>query len=95
MSDPERLFGVLNRYERKDSLKTSEIEKALRFKFSAVIPSDPVLVTNSVNKGLPFVFSQRKSKISKCVIALAGSIADKMDQSVFNPTAAQSVAGRG
>lgn len=95
LAEPGLLFGVLNRYERKDDVTTHEIEEALRIEFAAVIPNDPAVVTTSVNKGVPYVLSRRKSKVSKCVLALARSIVEKMDQTVSGSTATSSVASNG
>ncbi len=88
--DSDMVLTVLNRYEPKGDMKSHEIEKALGCKFSAAVPNDPAVVTHSINEGVPFVLSRRKSKVSKCVVALARLIADQRDQSVTSSTATHS-----
>lgn len=59
-----KLQVVLNRSNAKARLDEQEIERSLKMKISAAVPSDG-LVPASVNEGRPVVESQPRAKVSK------------------------------
>lgn len=68
-----KLQVVLNRSNAKARLDEQEIERSLKMKISASVPSDG-LVPASVNEGRPVVESQPRAKVSKGFEAVASLI---------------------
>ena len=68
-----KLQVVLNRSNAKARLDEQEIERSLKMKISASVPSDG-LVPASVNEGRPVVESQPRSKVSKGFEAVAALV---------------------
>jgi pilus assembly protein CpaE len=62
---------VCNRVESYYGIRPAQVEARLRTRFVAQIPEDNKLVVASVNRGVPFVLSQRSAPISASVCALA------------------------
>lgn len=68
-----KLQVVLNRSNAKARLDEQEIERSLKMKISASVPSDG-LVPASVNEGRPVVESQPRAKVSKGFESVAALI---------------------
>ena len=62
---------VCNRVEQYYGIKPSQVEARLRNRFLAQIPEDSRLVAASVNRGVPFILSQKQAPISKSIQMLA------------------------
>ena len=71
---------VLNRSNAKARLDEGEIERSLKMKISASIPSDG-LVPASVNEGRPVVLSAPRSKVAKGFESVAGLILGEVAES--------------
>ena len=61
---------VLNQYG-KEGLKLGDIEKVLKLSITAMVPEDAATVKNSINKGMPFVISQRQGKMTLSISEMA------------------------
>ena len=70
---PARFLVVLNRADSKVKLSVSDVERVLRFRADALIPSSR-LVPLSLNKGRPVYLDAPKSSVSKSIGALAERI---------------------
>ena len=68
-----RLHLVLNRADARRGSITHEVERTLELTAECVIPSD-IMVTQSVNKGMPVVLESPKSAASKALGQLADLI---------------------
>ncbi|MFT7473931.1 MAG: pilus assembly protein CpaE [Verrucomicrobiales bacterium] len=69
----EKLRLILNRANSKVKLDIGGVERTLQISADALVPSD-VVVPQSVNKGVPFVISHRKSGVAKSIRALADTL---------------------
>ncbi|WP_027365249.1 response regulator [Desulfotruncus alcoholivorax] len=69
----DKIKLVLNQL-RPDGISVKELESSLGLTMTVVIPTDDKTVLQSVNKGQPFVLSQKNSRVSECVIELAGKV---------------------
>ncbi|GEM80160.1 AAA family ATPase [Vibrio superstes] len=71
---------VVNRYDKKQGLKITDIEGALGQIRVHVFPNDYKIVNESSNLGKPFCLSKKKSAVSDAVTRLATSIAPVEEQ---------------
>ncbi|MEW6661241.1 MAG: AAA family ATPase [Bacillota bacterium] len=62
---------ILNRHNLKMGIKAADIEKILGTKIWRQVPNDEDVVTQAVNKGLPFVLGQSAAAISHSIADLA------------------------
>jgi|SRR6185437_558052 pilus assembly protein CpaE len=67
---------VCNRVEAYYGIRPNQVESQLRRRFFAQIPEDEKLVVASINRGVPFIVSQKAAPISRAVHTLAGRIAE-------------------
>ncbi|HET9773225.1 MAG TPA: P-loop NTPase [Acidimicrobiia bacterium] len=67
----EKLTLVLNRADSKVQLDVSEVERTLALRAGSLVPSD-VVVTQSVNKGVPVVLDSPRSGVAQAFELLAG-----------------------
>ncbi|MFA0027881.1 CpaE family protein [Vibrio breoganii] len=65
---------VINRYEKKQHLKITDIEDALGQVRVHVMPNDYKIVNESSNLGKPFSLNKKKNAVSEAVTRLASSI---------------------
>ncbi len=72
---------ILNRATENLGVSIHDVEESLDFLIAEKIPSDGKLVVPSVNKGMPFVLSDGKAKVSRAV--------DRIAQLVVNDTGYQ------
>ncbi|CAM3995599.1 AAA family ATPase [Vibrio neonatus] len=71
----EHVEVVVNRYDKKQALKITDIEDALGDIRVHVLPNDYKVVNESSNLGKPFCLSKKKSTVSEAITRLASSIA--------------------
>ncbi|MEZ9418834.1 AAA family ATPase [Vibrio breoganii] len=65
---------VINRYDKKQQLKITDIEDALGQVRVHVMPNDYKVVNESSNLGKPFSLEKKKSSVSEAITRLASSI---------------------
>ncbi|MEZ9945641.1 CpaE family protein [Vibrio breoganii] len=70
----EQLEVVINRYDKKQHLKITDIESALGEVRVHVMPNDYRTVNESSNLGKPFSLNKKKSAVSEAVTRIASSI---------------------
>ncbi|GAM64981.1 type II secretion system ATPase tadZ [Vibrio ishigakensis] len=71
---------VINRYDKKNQLKITDIEEALGDVRVHVLPNDYKTVNESSNLGKPFALNKKKTPISVAVGHLASSIIPQTEQ---------------
>ncbi|MBS3977837.1 MAG: response regulator [Syntrophomonadaceae bacterium] len=62
---------ILNRHNLKMGIKPEDIEKILGTRIWRQVPNDEDVVTQAVNKGLPFILGQSRAPISHSITDLA------------------------
>jgi pilus assembly protein CpaE len=67
---------VCNRVETYYGIRPNQVESQLRRRFFAQIPEDEKLVVASINRGVPFIISQKAAPISRAIHTLAGRIVE-------------------
>ncbi len=70
----DKINLVLNQL-RPDGISVKELEKNLGRSMTTLIPTDDKTVLQSVNKGQPFVLTQKNSRVAGCLMELAGKLA--------------------
>jgi pilus assembly protein CpaE len=78
---------VMNAYQGKKVLRTTDIENSIHYPITATISEDFLLVPTSINRGTPLMTSHRKSPIATDILALAKKIVEanpKTSASKFN-----------
>jgi pilus assembly protein CpaE len=71
----EKLLLLLNRANSKVQLDVAEVERTLGIKAGCLIPSD-IVVTQTVNKGVPVVLDAPRSEVARAFERLAGLFCD-------------------
>ena len=81
---------ILNQYG-KGGLKLADIEKALKLSMTAIVPEDTNTVKDSINKGTPFVISQRQGQIASAIKDMAYKLGLSVEEEVKESAANNSV----
>ncbi|HEX8996279.1 MAG TPA: response regulator [Ktedonobacterales bacterium] len=77
---------VCNRVEQYYGIRPNQVESQLRRRFFAQIPEDEKLVVASINRGVPFLISQRTAPISRAIQTLAGRLGEVLGPSDPSPS---------
>jgi pilus assembly protein CpaE len=75
----ERFRVVLNRADSKVGLDASDVERVMKIRVDAMIPSSR-LVPTSLNKGRPVVLEEPGSEVAQAILSLAARFAGSADQ---------------
>jgi pilus assembly protein CpaE len=67
---------VCNRVDPYFGIKPAQVEVQVRHRFIMQIPEDNRLVVTSVNRGVPFVLTDKRAPASRAVLALASRVID-------------------
>lgn len=76
----EQIELIINRYEKRQSIKLKDIDNAIPGFKRYLIPNDFRVVIESANLGTPFVESKKRSAISKSIRELSHSFAPLQDE---------------
>ncbi len=70
----EKIVLVCNRVQQYYGIKPQQLEGQVRHRIAALFPEENQLMASAVNRGVPFVMSQRNHHITKQFVALAKHI---------------------
>jgi len=73
-----RILFVMNRYDKRISIAPERISESLRQEIVLNIPLDEKVITNSVNRGIPFVLENKTQPSSKLIYNLADLIKERI-----------------
>ena len=65
---------ICNRVDPYFGIKPSQVEAQVRHRFFGHLPEDNRVVVTSVNRGVPFVLTERRATISRAIVALADKV---------------------
>ena len=85
----ENIYIVLNRLAANDPMEIADIERALDCPVAAHIPNDGTVVSDSINTGVPFVFSHPESFVAHSICDLAHRLGGTMEP-MKHPPASES-----
>ncbi|MHB0923287.1 MAG: AAA family ATPase [Bellilinea sp.] len=69
----EKITFVMNRFDKRITITPEKIGESLKMPVEFIIPFEEKIVTNSINRGLPFVQENETYPISKTILSLAES----------------------
>lgn len=67
---------VCNRVDPYFGIKPAQVEVQVRHRFIAQIPEDNRLVVTSVNRGVPFVLTDKRAPATRAILALANRVVE-------------------
>lgn len=67
---------VCNRVDPYFGIKPAQVEVQVRHRFISQIPEDNRLVVTSVNRGVPFVLTDKRAPVTRAVLALAQRVVE-------------------
>jgi pilus assembly protein CpaE len=73
--EPGRVQLVLNRADSALGIRLSDVEHSIGRKVDHTIVSDGRSVVYALNRGIPFVISNREAQVSQDILRLAASVA--------------------
>jgi pilus assembly protein CpaE len=73
----DRILFVMNRYDRRIAISPERIGETLKQPVLATIPFEDRIISNAVNRGIPFVTENKNLMSSKAIFALADLINEK------------------
>jgi len=76
-----RILFIMNKVDKNSSFSPERVGERLRQEVVIAIPNDEKIVSNSINRGIPFVAENKTLPISKAVLQLADLVRNKISQS--------------
>lgn len=67
----EKILLVVNRSDRNQTLKSEDVEASVKHRVDFHIAGNGVLVTLSINQGVPYVVHSRDAPVAKSIFAIA------------------------
>ncbi|MDQ3491815.1 MAG: response regulator [Chloroflexota bacterium] len=71
---PEKLQLVLNRADSAYGIRVADVENSIGRKLDHSIASDGRTVVTALNRGVPFVWSDRQAQVSQDILAIARAV---------------------
>ena len=87
----QKVWLVLNRRSMAGGVPRDNIEKHLEAEFRHTIPDDQLLASHSINRGVPFVVSHRRSGLARAIRRLAQQLVQAL--ATGEPATAESPVG--
>jgi len=87
--DRNRILFIMNRFDKRITISPDKVGESLRQPMVAVIPFDERIVSNSINRGIPFMLDNKTSTVGKSIQSLADTIRErikKLDTHEAEPT---------
>jgi len=83
--DRDRIFFVMNRYDRRVAITPERVGETLKQPVKVTIPFEDRIISNAVNRGVPFILENKNLLASKAVHALADQIKERVNPVRENP----------
>lgn len=77
-----RIVFVLNRYDRRIAISPERIGESLKQPVLVSIPYEEKIITNSINRGVPFISENKVIPPSKSILQLADLIRQKVTEQI-------------
>jgi pilus assembly protein CpaE len=69
--NPRRILFTMNRFDRRIGITPEKVGESFKHEVSVVIPYDDRVVIPSINRGTPFIISDKSKPVSRSILALA------------------------
>ncbi|MBN1371996.1 MAG: response regulator [Anaerolineaceae bacterium] len=73
-----RIMFVMNRYDKRIAISPERVGESLRQEIVLALPSDERIVSNAVNRGIPFMIDNKIQPIGKSIQQLVDLIKEKI-----------------
>jgi pilus assembly protein CpaE len=74
----QRIIFIMNRYDKRVGITAERVSENFKHEVSAVIPLEERIVVPSINRGTPFILSNKSQPISRAVLTLAETIRQRL-----------------
>ena len=79
--DKQKILLVMSRFDKQLAITPEKVGHNLGHKVAAVLPEDREVVVPAVNRGIPFMMGEGKTKeIGKSILELVGKIREKLSK---------------
>ena len=83
----QKILLVMSRFDKQLAITPEKVGHNLGHKVAAVLPEDREVVVPAVNRGIPFMMGEGKTKeIGKSILELVGKIREKLSKLEEEPT---------
>ena len=81
----DRILFVMNRYDRRVAITPERVGETLKQPILVIIPFEDRIISNSVNRGIPFVTENKNLLSSKAILSLVEIIHERTKAETPNP----------
>ena len=82
----DRILFVMNRYDRRVAISPERVGETLKLPIQVTIPYEDRIISNAVNRGIPFVTENKNLLSSKAVFSLAEIIRERVKKEQETPS---------
>ncbi len=75
----DRIFFVMNRYDRRVAITPERVGDTLKQPIQVTIPYEDRIISNSVNRGVPFIIENKNLLASKAIHLLADQVKERVN----------------
>ena len=78
--DLKRVIFVMNRYDKRIGITPEKVGESFKHEITSVMPLEDRVVIPSINRGTPFVLTDKSKPISRAVLSLAKEVRKKINE---------------
>lgn len=78
--DLKRVIFTMNRYDKRIGITPEKVGESFKHEITTVLPLDDRVVIPSINRGMPFVLTDKSTPISRAVLSLAKEVRKKINE---------------
>jgi pilus assembly protein CpaE len=76
----DRILFVMNKYDKRIAISPERVGETLKQPVLVTIPFEDRIITNSINRGIPFIIENKNLLSAKAIYSLIQIIQDKSTQ---------------
>jgi pilus assembly protein CpaE len=74
----DRIMFTMNKFDKRIGITPEKVGESFKHEVAAVFPAEDRIVLPAINRGVPFMLSERSSAIAKSINALADQISQQL-----------------
>lgn len=78
--DRKRILFVMNRFDKRIGITPEKVSESFKHDIVSVLPVDDRVVMPSINRGVPFMLSEKSRPISRAILSLAEVVRQRLSQ---------------